>query len=280
MQTVNFFGKDLSRLIVGDNPFTGHSYTDLLTERELLSYHTEENIIASLQEAERCGYNAMLPLGDPFILRSLYHFEERGGNMTYILQFFPSMDIRADLRIFKQLNGAFAVYHQGTTTDNLYENGKVDQIKENLKILRASGLKVGLGTHRPDVIELCESEGWDVDFYVACLQNARRGREREESGFITGKTKQGLLFYPEDRPIMLDLISRVTKPCIAYKIFAGGQMFQGHTDEEVADLIRGVYREVFTKIKPTDLACIGVYQGKKNQLKQDADLFAEVMETL
>ena len=155
--------------------------------------------------------------------------------------------------------------------------GTNDQIKENLKKIRESGVLVGLGTHRPDVIELAEEEGWDVDFYMACLQTARLSRKGVPGSYITGPTKQDLLFFPEDRAIMLDLISRVSKPCIAFKIFAGGQVFHGKPESETPNIIKEVYREVFSKLKPCDVAAIGVYQGRKNQIAENVRLFEEAM---
>ena len=277
MQTTNFCGHEITRLILGDNPFNGYTYiADDLPADELLDYHTEENMIASFMEAERCGINTMVPMADPFVMRTLRHYQQRGGTMNLIFQPYMAVDLGMNINMMKKVN-PIGIYHQGTTTDNLYEAGKVDQIKENLKKIRESGVLVGLGTHRPDVIELAEEEGWDVDFYMACLQNARLSRKGVPGSYITGPTKQDLLFFPEDRAIMLDLISRVSKPCIAFKIFAGGQVFHGKPESETPNIIKEVYREVFSKLKPCDVAAIGVYQGRKNQIEENVRLFEEAM---
>lgn len=280
MQTTNFCGHEITRLILGDNPFNGYTYiADDLPADELLDYHTEENMIASFMEAERCGINTMVPMADPFVMRTLRHYQQRGGTMNLIFQPYMAVDLGMNINMMKKVN-PIGIYHQGTTTDNLYEAGKLDQIKENLKKIRESGVLVGLGTHRPDVIELAEEEGWDVDFYMACLQNARLSRKGVPGSYITGPTKQDLLFFPEDRAIMLDLISRVSKPCIAFKIFAGGQVFHGKPESETPNIIKEVYREVFSKLKPCDVAAIGVYQGRKNQIEENVRLFEEAKSSL
>lgn len=277
LPTVSFFGHEVTRLIVGDNPFNGYSYiADTVSDQELLDYHTEERVLEALARAEALGYNTLLPLGDPFMLRTLRHFAARGGKMQLIFQPYMAVPLEQNLAMMQQA-GPLAVYHQGTTTDNLFESGDIQKIRDNLALIRRTGLPVGLGTHRPDVIERSEEEGWDVDFYVACLQNARLSRESDQGSYIVGPTRQGLRFYPEDRSIMLDLISRTSKPCIAYKIFAGGQVFHGRPESETENIIREVYREVFAKIKPYDIAAIGVYQGHKDQLAENARLFKEVM---
>lgn len=281
MRTVDFFGHRITRLIVGDNPFNGHSYIeDILPGSEMKAwYHSANRFYEALFEIESNGYNCMLPLAMPEVTDILLEYRRDGGKMHFIFQpYVPEETAKNIARMASA--GPIAVYHQGTTTDFLYENGQTGKIKETMAMYHAMGIPVGLGTHRPDVIELSEEENWDTDFYVACLQNARRGREGAASGFITGETKMGLLFYPEDRPVMLDLIAKVTKPCIAYKIFAGGQMFMHKPDEAVRAGIREAYREVFSGIKPNDLAAIGVFQKYKDQLREDAELFDKTMDEL
>lgn len=275
MNTVNFFGKQVTKLIIGDNPMNGHSYIeDKLPGSEMQAFYTAERIKEALFRAEECGYNTMLPLADPYIIRLLQEYRRDGGKMQFIFQPYMAMDQNVSIRQMASVE-PIGIYHQGTTTDFLYESGRCDEILANIEKYRALGCPVGLGTHRPDVIEKCEDENWNVDFYLACMQNARRGREREQSGFITGKTKSHLIFYPEDRPIMLETLKKTEKPVIAFKIFAGGQMFLGKTQSEKEALIKGAYQEVFSALKPNDFAAIGVFQRDSDQLKENADLYRQ-----
>lgn len=275
MNTVNFFGHQVSKLIVGDNPFNGHSYIqDKVPGEEMKSYYTAEKIKEALFKIEENGYNTMLPLADPYIIRILQEYQREGGKLQFIFQPFMPMDQEVSMRDMMTLN-TIGIYHQGTTTDYLYENGRCDEIQARIEQYHKMGISVGLGTHRPDVIEKSEREGWNVDFYVACLHNARRNREGEQSGFITGKTKSGLIFYPDDRPIMLDCLKKIEKPVIAFKIFGGGQMFLNKTEDETRQAIKDVYEEVFTALKQDDFAAIGVFQRDKDQIKEDADLYKE-----
>ena len=189
MQYVDFFGKKVSKLIVGDNPITGHSYIPhLIPGTDMIDYYKTENVLKLLFELEELGVNTMLPLAHPYILRVLGEFKRAGGKMQFIFQPYMPMNQYASCREMMALE-PIGIYHQGTTTDFLYESGKIDEIKENLKKFRELGVPVGLGTHVPEVIERSEEEGWDVDFYLACMHNARKGREGEASGFLTGKTK-------------------------------------------------------------------------------------------
>ncbi len=276
MNTVSFFGHDVSKIIIGDNPFNGHSYiVDKTTGKEMTDFYTADKILETLFHIESTGINAMLPLADPFIVRLLNEYERAGGKLKWIFQPYLPMNQEVSVRQIMGLRNTIGIYHQGTTTDYCYETGKCDEILERIRLYRTMGVPVGLGTHRPDVIEKCAEEGWDVDFFVACMQNARYHREGEPSGFITGKTKADLIFRPGDRQIMLKCLRRYDKPVIAFKIFAGGQMFLGKSEEQIRAQIQNAYDEVFTALKPNDLAAIGVFQRDKDELKEDVELYEE-----
>jgi hypothetical protein len=275
MNTVDFFGHKVSKLIVGDNPINGHSYIeDEITGQEMKEFYTSEKIKEALFKMEEHGYNTMLPLADPYMIRILQEYQREGGRMQFIFQPYMPMDQDVSMRQMMSLN-TIGVYHQGTTTDYLYESGQCEKIVAMIEKYHSMGIPVGLGTHRPDIIETSEREGWNVDFYLACMQNARRGREGERSGFITGKTKAHIVFYPEDRPVMLETLKKVSKPVIAFKLFAGGQMFIGKNEKEKREVIKNVYDEVFTSLKPNDMGAIGVFQRDTDQIKENSELYEE-----
>ena len=277
MKYVNFFGNTISKLIVGDNPFTGHSYIeDVAGKQDMLRYYTAENIKATLREIEASGITTMLPLADPYIVRLLQEYEYEGGNLKYIWQ--PYMPMRQDVSMMqlKALKGTIGIYHQGTTTDMLYKQGNIEQIKENIKMWR-DGLEVpvGIASHQPNVITQCEEEEWGHDFVLASLHNGTRWKNGEKSGFITGETKAHTVFSPLDRPLMLDVLKNIEKPVLAYKIFGGGQILLNKTEDEVRNKIKDVYEEVFSQLKPDDAAIMGVWQRDKNQVKENVDIFNE-----
>ena len=276
MDTVHFFGHSVSKLIVGDNPFNGHSYIeDKIPGREMTEFYTAQKILETLFAIEGKGINTMLPLADPFIIRLLKEYEREGGKMQWIFQPYMPMDQTVSIRQMMSLSNTIGIYHQGTTTDYCFETDRTAEIHERIRLYRTMGIPVGVGTHRPDVIDTCVREGWDVDFFVACMQNARINREGEPSGFITGKTKSRLIFRPGDRPVMLRTLQQYDKPVIAYKIFAGGQMFLGKTPSEIHGLIKGAYEEVFTALKPDDIAAIGIFQRDRDELSEDVAAYEE-----
>ena len=276
LPTVDFYGTKVSRLILGDNPFNGHSYIpDEHDGNEMMDYYTAETAIRTLFEAEEHGINTYLALADPFILRVIRQYRNEGGKMHIIFQSYPPIELEVNIRQMMACD-PIAIYHQGGTLDYMYEEGQYDELRKRLDMIRASGAKAGLGSHVPETLLKAESEGWGMDFYMACLYNARRTQRGEQSGFITGKPKQ-LVFYPEDPPYMYEAIRALNKPCVAFKLFAGGQMFSGKRADEIDGVVENVFADVYGHIKQTDLACIGVFQKYSNQLKADVDAAKRVL---
>lgn len=273
MQYVDFFGHSVSKLILGDNPFNGHSYiTDYISGEEMSDYHTEDRIFEILDYAKNLGINTMLPLADPYIIRVLQHYRNNGGKMNFIFQLYAPMMLEVTMRQIMTVD-PIGVYISGSLTDSRYETGRNEETLERLAKLRTLGIKVGLGTHHPEVIALSEHERWDTDFYLACMYNFRRNREGQESGFITGKSKTGVVALPRDRAIMLDALKDVKKPIVAFKFFAGGQALVEKNEEERREIIYDSYDTVFSSLKENDFGAIGIFQKYHDQLKEDVSVF-------
>ena len=275
MKTVSFFGHDVTRLILGDNPFNGHSYIqDEVTGEAMNEFYTREKILETLFEAERLGFNTMMPLASPKMLEVLSEYLDRGGGMQIIFQPFPAEPTEVNLEKMLKYK-PIAVYHQGTTTDYLNETEQVDVIRTNMKIYKSAGLPVGVGTHVPETVLKAEAEDWGADFYVACLYNARRNNRFQQSGYITGKTKENLIFYPEDRFLMYDVIRKTSKPFITIKIFAGGQIFSGKAADQHKEIAESMIREVYANIKTNDVCAVGIFQRDRNLLALNAGIVRE-----
>ena len=282
MYNIDFFGNKVSKLIIGDNPFNGHSYiTAFISKEEMLDYHTEVKILEAMHKMEELGINTMLPLADPYIIRILRHYRKEGGKMNFIFQTYAPMMMSHDtaevsIRMMSEVE-PIGMYISGTFTDVRFETDRNKEITDMIKLFRKStDVKLGIGTHHPDLIRLSEKEGWDVDFYMACMYNLRNGRRGEESGFITGKNKSGIYpIIPSDRALMLDALKEVKKPIIAFKIFAGGQMLVEKPEAERRALIKDTYNTVFGALKPNDFAVAGVFQKYHDQLTENVSVFNE-----
>jgi len=195
--------------------------------------------------------------------------------MHVIFQSYPPVELETSLWQMMACEPV-GIYHQGGTLDYMQEEGKIDEIVRRLELIRAAGVKAGMGTHVPETLLRAEREGWGADFYTTCLYNARRTQRGQQSGFITGKPKQ-LVFYPGDPQFMFQAMREVSKPCIAIKIFAGGQVFSGKPPEEIPEITQDVFTEVYQNIKPRDAACMGVFQKHTNQIKANVDIAKRVL---
>jgi len=281
MKYVDFYGHKVSKLIIGDNPFNGHSYiTEYVSKEEMIEYHTEDKILEAMHKMEELGINTMLPLADPYIIRILSHYRSNGGKMNFIFQTYAPMMTNietAKISMSQMLEvNPIGVYISGTFTDVRYETGRTDEIRAMVDALKTYDIKLGIGSHRPEFIQMCEDENYPVDFYMACMYNLRKGREGEESGFITGKSKKFVRpIDPDDRAVMLDVLKDIKKPIIAFKIFAGGQMLCDREQADRRKLIKDTYQTVFSALKPDDFAVAGIFQKYHDQLTENVSVFNE-----
>jgi hypothetical protein len=270
--TVDFFGSRISRLIVGGNPFCGHTYISKTTSTDdMLDFYTAQKIVETLFEAEAQGYGTFLPIADDFMLRVIRQYKKEGGKMNWIAQTHPPVMLEVNVRLIMQLQPV-AIFHQGTVTDNLVEADKMDELIRNIGIIRESGVPAGMCSHVPQTILRAEKEGWGADFYMCCVHNMRK-KVQYESSFITGVTHE-FEFDAQDRPKMFAAMRAVPKPCLAFKILSGGNIANSPNDVEAA------LRETFENIKPADTAVVGVFQRDKNQLAQNARLAEKALADL
>jgi len=275
LPTVDFFGTPITRLIIGDNSMEGLSYIPKQhLSSEMVDYWTADRCVKALFEAEKSGYNAYMAVADPFMIKAIRQYRLEGGTMHIMFQTYPPIDLDVSMVQMKSLNPV-VVYHQGTTADIWLEEGKEQFLRDRIRRIKDMGIPTGLATHVPDILKRAEDEDWGLDFYMVCLQNSRK-YEKEESTFLTGKEKT-IIFRLGDRWDMFPVIRQVQKPCIVFKIFAGGQMFYNRSEEEIPGLIEKSMQEVYSNIKPNDIVLVGAFQKYKNQIRENAEICARVL---
>jgi len=270
MKTADFLGMKISRLVVGGNPFAGYSYiTDKISGGEMMDYYTADNIIKTLKYAETLGYTAFIATACEFSRRYYRQYKNEGGALKWIAQTHAPLDMRASVNNAIE-NGAIAIFHQGTSGDDLFERKQIETMRANLKEMRRAGVPVGIATHVPAHIDIAENE-FDADFYMACLHNMRRDNEGRISSSISGLKNEPHKFVYEDRAQMLGKIRELSKPCIAFKILAGGNYSFDKKD------LKQCFTETYSGIKPNDIATVGVFMRDGDQLKENALLLEEVL---
>ena len=153
---VEFLGKRVSRLIIGDNPVNGHSYIpELISKDDMLDYYTEATVHAAMDEGLRLGYNTWLPLACDFMLRALRHYRNSGKELEIIFQPYPALISRStcgDVELKPR------DLPPGTTTGGLMEQGKAQVIRTASRWSRTA-VHIGLGTHAETILQ-AEEEEW------------------------------------------------------------------------------------------------------------------------
>ena len=279
MKTVEFLGIPVTKVILGDNPFIGNSYVpDTYPRKEMYEYYQADKVLSALFTAEENGINTYMCLADNYLIHLFRQYRREGGKMNIMFQTCPSTDLQANIWQMMECEPV-AIYHQGSTLEEFLREDKKDVLMKRLELIRSTGVYVGLGTHVPEILLQAERENWGMDFYMTCLYNYQNQRKGEQSSFFTNKPKY-VVFYPEDPPKMYEAIKQVKKPCVAFKIFAGGQVFNGKTPEEIPGVLENVYTNVFENIKPGDVACIGVYQKFKDQIKENVEIANKVLDSM
>ena len=267
---VDFCGIRMTRLIIGGNPFSGNSHVSQAMDEQMRDYYTTANIKRALHRCLACGINTVQLRADQHIMRILREFRQEGGQLNWIAQTASEVaSFAGNIRQIAADPSAAAIYHHGSVTDSLYQAGNVNELKEHLKIMRASGLPVGLGTHKPEVIRLCEAEQWDVDFYMACVYDL--ARTRRVSSAATGIANKGEQFCAADIPVMYETIRSTEKPALAFKIMGATRRCATAAD------VRANFAEAFSNIKPGDCVIVGVFQRDKDQIDENSQFVREVL---
>jgi len=259
LDTIKLGKLSVSRFILGSNPFSGFSHQGSDRDRAMIKYYTVKNIKDVFRQAEDLGINTVLGRGDQHIIRTLLEYRGEEGSLQWIAQTCPEMK-SIQRSIEDIIRGcAQACFIHGGVMDYLLANNTLNDVPPAIDMIRNAGLPAGIAGHNPKVFEWAE-ENLDVDFYMCSYYNAAHRDEQAEH--ISGRPEW---FLPEDRNIMVNLIQRLKKPVIHYKIMAAGR-------NNPSEALRFVARY----LRPGDAVCVGIFAAdKSDMLAEDVRLFRE-----
>lgn len=252
------FGKySISRLICGANPFNGGSHLSGFINREMRAYYSPDQILKTLRRCQEVGINCWQSSGSNVPLYE--RFIAEGGRMHYLSLATKLEEIPPLVKA-----GCIGIAHHGEVTDQLFKSGQLDKVNELLKRVRDSGLRVGVSTHMPAVVDAIESKGWDLDFYMTCVYERHRTAEELKKllGYVPIPVRE--VYLQEDPPRMFKVIRQTQRTCLAFKILAAGRLSDNKASVEAA------FRETYAGIKPTDAVIIGIYDRYSDQPAEDA----------
>ncbi len=218
----------VSRMLLGGNLLTHYTHSrDLKYVYNLTAaYNTEEKIHETMALAEAHGINTLSIHNPPGIVAMLKRYRQRhGGKMQWIIC--PTASIEPDMKKYtedvKQLvdEGTEAIYLWGVRSDPLVAQGKMDLVRRAVEIAKDHGVPSGVGCHDLRVVVACEKHKIPNDFYIKTFHhhNYATGPKPHE---LKNPYQEIPGYWCKDPAETIDVMKKVTKPWIAFKIMAAG----------------------------------------------------------
>ena len=263
---MKFGSAEIGRMVLGVNPFYGFAHYNNTLGTVMKEWYTADRVCDVLHQANRFGINAFNYAHLDRAPQDLARFQAEGGKMHLIIQVTAGVDSAMLVKTLKPL----ALQRQGEVVDKAFQTGEMDTVKEWCKQARDTGALVGVGTHKPEIIDLVESEGWDVDFYSGCVYNRTRTTDEWKkalNGEIMEMTSD--IYMQSDPARMYKAIRQTKKPCFAFKILAAGRI----PDRG----IEHAFRTAFASIKQTDGIYVGMFPRVKDEVRENAEIVHRIL---
>jgi hypothetical protein len=263
---MKFFGAEISRVVLGVNPFYGYAHFNNNFSNAMREWYTPDRVCAVMHQCARFGINAFNYVHLDRAPQDWARFRAEGGQMHLIIQVTGGVDSEMLVKTLKPL----ALQRQGEVVDNAFQNGEMDTVKEWCKKARDLGVRVGVGTHIPEVIAKVEEENWDVDFYSGCVYNRRRTAEEQKKA-LNGELIESPneLYLKSDPARMYRVMRQTKKPCFAFKILAAGRIPDRGIEQ--------AFRTAFESIKPTDGVYVGMFPKFKDEVRENAEIVHRIL---
>ena len=255
---------EISRLIVGGNPFSGIAHQTPERDVEMRDWYTMERIKETYRFAERAGVNANLARIDEFTVRALHEHWNEGGGLAWIAQTCPYVTT-LPLAINNAVRGrARCCFLHGGYMDFNVAAGTMQEARDGVKAIRDAGLAVGAAGHSTATIKWA-ADNLELDFFMCSYYNPgdrtkQAARNYDESEY----------YGEEHRQAMCELIQQLPAPAIHYKVMAAGRNDPREAFNAVADAYR-----------PGDAVCVGVFtKDNLNMIQEDVDLLENALRAL
>ncbi len=262
MQTVPFYHLNVSRLILGSNPFSGFSHQSVEMDWEMRHFFTAARIKAILSEAESLGVNTFLARTDFHVMRTFMEYRDEGGTMQWFAQTCPEVGSHEVCIQRAEQYGAVACHLHGGVMDHAFAQGLLDEVQPALDSIRARGMLAGIAAHNHRVMEWA-AKHLDLDYYMCCYYNPIPREQNPEH--VAGTAE---MYLEEDRQAMTDVIQTLARPVIHYKVLAAGR-----NDPAAA------FAYAASKMRSHDAVCIGIYpKDRPGILAEDVRLLDEALD--
>jgi hypothetical protein len=236
---------EVSRLILGSNPFWGYSHKSAELDQEMRTYHTDERIARILDEAAECGVTAVASPPDERWRKLWVGYSANGGR----LKIWISQCHGAAEQMLSEIDrsvqaGAKAIFIQGARVEDQFGPGHFDTLRSWVEHIKAAGLPAGAAAHWPEVHPELQRRGFPVDFYFQCMYNASKTSD----------------YSAAERTLAEATVAVLKKPVIAYKILGAGRLPASEG-----------FEAAFNHIQRKDGVCVGIFaKNAIDQIRQNA----------
>ncbi|MDH7570740.1 MAG: hypothetical protein QHJ73_14260 [Armatimonadota bacterium] len=266
MPTISLGPHSVSRLIVGANPVLGISYMGTLMGRFMSEYFSVDNIERLLLRCQEVGINTWQTSWHEKIEQSLIRLRDRGRPMHWI--FLAYGEHVENPQALAELVARFrpiAILYHGGVADRLFREGRLEEVHDFIKRVQDLGVLAGTSAHNPEVIRYAEEKGWNADLYMACFYQLTRTPE-EVAREVKGEVPLWGSFLPGDPERMCAVVREVKRPCLVFKILAGGR--RAETPEQTA----ASFEYAFRSIKAVDGVIVGMFPRFRDEPAENAEL--------
>jgi hypothetical protein len=243
--TVRLGTLEVSRLILGSNPFWGYSHKSAALDEEMKRYHTDERIIQILDEAADCGLTAVASPPDERWRNLWARYITGGGRLKIWISQCHGAPEQMLTEIDRSVKaGAKAVFIQGARVEEQFGPGRFDVLRSWIEHIKEAGLPAGAAAHWPEIHPELERRKFPTDFYFQCMYNASKSND----------------YSPAEREKAAATIAGLAKPVVAYKILGAGRLTASEG-----------FEYAFNHLKRKDGVCVGVYaRNAIDQIRQNA----------
>jgi len=249
MPTTSIGGLQVSRLVLGSNPFFGFSHKSAAQDTWLKRYFTDERIYEIMLVCAQLGINLFVSSPQPRFAALRRRLEqETGFHMNWACT--PGCgshdQMQQEMDTLVEWGVEICLPHTSWTEANLRVGEReVAGMEQMCKEIRQRGMIPGSSTHRPEVLPIAAERGYDLETFILPLNVL---------GFLC----------PFEVEWQGRIIRQCPKPVIVIKPLAAGRL----TPEPGLTF-------VYQHIKPEDTVAIGVLSPE--ELREDAALALALM---
>jgi hypothetical protein len=224
-------------------------------------WFTPERTLEYVRRCEQNGINTWQADVDQKCYGALRQAWDSGSKMQWIC-------LMRDLEPaqWKEIIGLkpIAVVHHGGVTDRFFNTAEEGKIRDFIRKAQDYGVLAGVSSHRPRNILRVEDSNWGQDFYMTCFHEVLRDLDKVREGL--GDDTIGELYLQHDPARMTEVVRKVSRPCLGFKILAAGRLCDGKAPIEKA------FQFAFANIKKTDGVIVGMFPIVTDEIAEDAAL--------